>query len=307
MPNTDQSWINLRSLTRRNLGDGMIDVELTDAQVDDSIAQALREFRTRASSATKEGWMFLRLFEDQRIYRLPSYVEDVVDVQRVNEAFFTSFENTQFANFLYNHLRNGHPFDLLTYHLERSFLETLQILAASEISFRFHQGLDGSQLGQGLALSSLEAAQVPSTRPLGSKMIDTEGSDNAIGLDTPNKEMEFENQERLEGPVLEILKRPRSNDNDELVVINLEYSRTDAELIQDKETTRFLEKWALAESKIKLGNAYRKFGSIPGPGGGLTLPGNELVAEGKEEKKDLEQDLLDFLYGNEPHAFQGPV
>lgn len=287
----------------------MTDVEITDSQVDDSISQALREFRMRSSSSTKEGWMFLTLFLDQRIYRLPSFVEDVYDIQRVNEAFFASFENTQFANFLYNNLRNGQPFDLLTYHLERAWLETLQMMAASEITFRFHQGLDGSQIGQAWmgGLSSGEAAQVPSTRPTGSKMIDTEGSDNAVELNTPNKEMEFDNRERIDGPVLEILKRPRGVDDEELIVLNVVYSRTDAELIQDRETSRFVEKWAMAESKIKLGYSYRKFGSIPGPGGGLTLPGNELVQEGKEEKEKLEQELLDFLYGNEPPGFTGPV
>ena len=131
MPSTDISWQNLGELTRRNLGSGMVDIELTDDQVNDSIAQSLREFRMRSDSSVKEGWMFLELQIDQRIYTLPSYVEDVMDIQRVNEAFFTSFENAQFTNFLFNHLRTGQPFDLLTFHLERAFLDTLAILAGA--------------------------------------------------------------------------------------------------------------------------------------------------------------------------------
>jgi len=302
MPSTDISWQNLGELTRRNLGSGMIDVELTDDQVNDSIAQALKEFRMRSDSSVKEGWMFLELQIDQRIYTLPSYVEDVMDIQRVNEAFFTSFENAQFTNFLFNHLRTGQPFDLLTFHLERAFLDTLAILAGARISFRFHSGLDGSQLGEGSGLSSGEAAQVPDTRPTGSAMVDgpaapVQGSGSKIK--TPFKEMEFQNRLRLNGPVLEILKRPRDSGG-EPVLINLMYSRTDAELIQDKMTSRWIEKYSLAESKIKLGHAYRKFQAVPGPGGGLSLPGGDLIQEGKEEKKELEQDILDFLHDAAP-------
>jgi len=312
MPSTDTSWINLGELIRRKLGSGMIDIELTDDQVNDAIRLALKEFRMRGDSSAKEGWMFLKLHLDQRIYSMPTYVEDVLDIQRVNEAFFSSFENSQFTNFLYNHLRTGTPFDLLTYHLERAWLEDLGLIAATHISFRFHSALDGSQLGEGPALSSAEADQVPDTRPTGSRLIDTaggsvnpQGQGVGQGIDTPNKEMEFSNRLRLEGPVIEILKRVRGAS--ETVLVNLMYSRTDAELINDKMTGRWVEKYATAEAKMMLGNAYRKFASIPGPGGGLALPGNDLITEGKEEKEKLEQDLLDFLYGVEPPHMLGPI
>jgi len=306
MPTTDASWSNLRELIRRKLGSGMVDVELTDAQIDDAIDSSLREFRMRSDASVKEGWMFLKLQRDQRIYSLPSYVEDVMDIQRVNEAFFASFENAQFTNFLYNQIRRGQPFDLLTYHLERAFLETLALLAASKIAFRFHSGLDGSQLGErsilGSGLSSGEAAQVPDTRPTGSTMVDTPAAPvggSGSTIETPDKEMEFSNRLRLTGPHIEILKRPRESGG-ETVLVNLMYSRTDAEMILDKMTGRWIEKYSMAESKIILGNAYRKFQAIPGPGGGLTLPGDALVSEGKEEKILLEQDILDFLHDGAP-------
>jgi len=306
MPTTDTSWASLRELIRRRLGSGMVDVELTDSQIDDGISSALREFRMRSDASVKEGWMFLRIQRDQRIYSLPDFVEDVMDIERTNRAFFNSFENSQYANFLYSHLHNGAPFDLLTYHLERAFFDSLAIITASKIAFRFHSGLGGQQLGEisivGSGLASEEQAQVPSTRPTGSTMVDTpaapvDGSGSTI--DTADKEMEFENRLRLDGPHLELLKRPRDSSG-EVVLINLMYSRTDAELILDKMTGRFVSKYAMAESKITLGNAYRKFSAIPGPGGGLTLPGDALISEGKEEIEKLEQDVLDYLYGGEP-------
>ena len=97
MPTTDTSWASLRELIRRRLGSGMVDVELTDAQIDDSISNALREFRMRSDASVKEGWMFLNLQFDQRIYSLPDYVEDVMDIERVSTAFFSSFENAQYT------------------------------------------------------------------------------------------------------------------------------------------------------------------------------------------------------------------
>jgi hypothetical protein len=193
--------------------------------------------------------------------------------------------------------------------LERAFLDSLAIMTAAKIAFRFHSGLDGSQLGERsilgtTGLASEEQAEVPDTRPTGSTMVDTPGAPvggSGSTIITPDKEMEFSNRLRLDGPHLEILQRPRSGSLEgEVILINLMYSRTDAELILDKMTGRFVSKYAMAESKITLGNAYRKFSAIPGPGGGLTLPGDALVAEGREEIEKLEQDVLDYLYGGEP-------
>ena len=307
MATTDTSWGNLRELIRRRLGSGMVDVELTDAQIDDAISSALREFRMRSDASVKEGWMFLELKFDQRIYSLPDYVEDVMDIERVSAAFFSSFENAQYTNFLFNHLQNGQPFDLLTFHLERAFLDSLAMMTAAKIAFRFHSGLDGGQLGERsilgtTGLASEEQAEVPDTRPTGSTMVDTPGAPvdgSGSKIVTPDKELEFSNRLRLDGPHLEILQRPRDAGG-ETILVNLMYSRTDAELIMDKMTGRFVSKYAMAESKITLGNAYRKFSAIPGPGGGLTLPGDALVSEGKEEIEKLEQDILDYLYGGEP-------
>jgi len=49
----------------------------------------------------------------------------------------------------------------------------------------------------------------------------------------------------------------------------------------------------VAETKIMLGNARRKFASFPSPDGGtITLDGAALVQEGIEEKKKAEQDAM---------------
>lgn len=46
----------------------------------------------------------------------------------------------------------------------------------------------------------------------------------------------------------------------------------------------------LALSKIVLGNIRAKFGGIPGPAG-QTLRGAEMIDEGREEKKELQEDI----------------
>ncbi|MCI4410586.1 MAG: hypothetical protein JHC38_02810 [Thiotrichales bacterium] len=61
----------------------------------------------------------------------------------------------------------------------------------------------------------------------------------------------------------------------------------------------WIVRWTLAESKIILGNAYRKFGgSIPGPSGVISLPGSELIQEGTQDKTDLLQEIEEMTDGN---------
>jgi len=303
MPKNDQSWQNLASHIRRMLGDGMIDVEITDDQLDDSIEHALDEFRMRSGSSEREGWMFLDLYETQRIYSMPGYVSKVMNIERLGNLFSGSFEGRAIVSTLYDQYLRGGTFDMLTYQLSAMYMEELNIMAATKITYRFHSGLDGSQIGYD-ALSPDEMNQVPDTRPTGDLNID-----GTIGLTNPNKESEFSNQLRATGPILEILQRPGGysyygeDEKKEVVLINIAYSRTDAELINDLETKRFITEWAESEAMIILGRAYRKFASIPGPGGGLSLPGNELITEAKEIQEGLKQDLLDFLHGEEPVSF----
>ena len=58
-------------------------------------------------------------------------------------------------------------------------------------------------------------------------------------------------------------------------------------------------KYTLAEAKCILGRAYRKFGSLASPTGETQIDGNDLVTEGKEEKRELEEAIMDMQYGDE--------
>lgn len=59
----------------------------------------------------------------------------------------------------------------------------------------------------------------------------------------------------------------------------------------------WIQNFAIAESKIILGMAYRKFSTITTPAGEVTLHGEQLIVDGKEEKLTLLENIADYLDG----------
>jgi hypothetical protein len=56
-------------------------------------------------------------------------------------------------------------------------------------------------------------------------------------------------------------------------------------------------RWALTEAKIILGQAYRKFSSLPSPDGSTTLSGSEMINEAKEEQRMLLEEITELTDG----------
>lgn len=65
----------------------------------------------------------------------------------------------------------------------------------------------------------------------------------------------------------------------------------DIPALSEMENIIWIKEYSLALCKMDLGRTLRKYSGMQMPGGGLNLDGNELVGEGKEEKKELELDL----------------
>lgn len=63
----------------------------------------------------------------------------------------------------------------------------------------------------------------------------------------------------------------------------------------------WIQKYALAIAKGILGQIRGKYKTLPGPGGGSQLNGEELVAQSREEKEFLEKQLIDEF--EEPAMF----
>ncbi len=89
----------------------------------------------------------------------------------------------------------------------------------------------------------------------------------------------------------------------EKVVLEVELERSEQELMSDRWCKQFIQNWALAECKEYLGLIRSKYSSgTPGPAGTITLNGDTLLAEARQDFTELKQALLDYEYQNAEHG-----
>jgi hypothetical protein len=100
--------------------------------------------------------------------------------------------------------------------------------------------------------------------------------------------------------LLTVMQRPRGSEE---VLLWLYNYRPDFNLLQDPFANQWLKDYALATSKLMLGEAREKFSTISGPQGGTSLNGTALKAEGKAEMEMLEMDLINYKDGSTPLSF----
>ncbi len=96
---------------------------------------------------------------------------------------------------------------------------------------------------------------------------------------------------------LTLIRRPRGQ---ETILLWVHNERPEIQLLNDRYTSIWIRDWSIAECKEMMGNAYRKYNTIPGPSGVITLPGTEMLNEAKEMKDDLRERLRNFESGEEP-------
>lgn len=85
---------------------------------------------------------------------------------------------------------------------------------------------------------------------------------------------------------------------DDVLLLECACERTAQEMLQDRWLSDWLEDWAMAECKAKLGMIRTKYGTLPGPGGGITLNGAELTQQATEEFAELLRQVNDLEVGN---------
>jgi hypothetical protein len=86
----------------------------------------------------------------------------------------------------------------------------------------------------------------------------------------------------------------------EKILIWADIQRPEAELLQDPGSGIWIGDWTLSQLKLTLGEAREKFGSIAGPGGGTTLNGAALKAEGAKMQETLLEDLKRYVDYSQP-------
>ena len=100
---------------------------------------------------------------------------------------------------------------------------------------------------------------------------------------------------------LTILQRPFAQG--EQILVQSYNFRPDWVLLQDIYAKQWLKDYALATSKLILGQARSKFSTIAGPGSGIQLNGTALIAEAKEEIATLDKELENLVSGGTGYYF----
>lgn len=71
-------------------------------------------------------------------------------------------------------------------------------------------------------------------------------------------------------------------------------------LLQDFRIANWISSWTLAQCKVIIGEAREKFGTIAGPGGGTSLNGAAMKAEGNKLFEELLLELKTYVDGSMP-------
>lgn len=101
--------------------------------------------------------------------------------------------------------------------------------------------------------------------------------------------------------ILRIVRDPRSTG--ERVLIWADIWRSEEDLLKDPGSGVWLGDYILATLKVIIGEAREKFSTIPGPGGGTSLNGTAMKAEGKELQQALIDDLHKYGDHSQPLSF----
>lgn len=235
----------LHDVIRQLLGAPAVKVELSKAQLDTCIDNALKQLRKYSGQAYKRGFFFLDIWPNQQVYELKDKCIEFNKIQRVNAVYrlrsaFLRGAYSGYDIFGYAALKQLYTlgtFDILSFHLVSSFIEELEHLFATRITFQW----------------------VERTREL--KLY------NAVHAS-------------------------------ERVLVDANIERTEQDLLTDRETNLWLQRWAVAEAKMALSQSRGKFQSLPGPNGSTVLNAQELITQSEAEKAVLMEEIEDASMSN---------
>ena len=97
---------------------------------------------------------------------------------------------------------------------------------------------------------------------------------------------------------LTLVRRPEGSG--EHLLLQIYVKKPECQLLSDYKSLTFLKDYVLALSKITLGEAREKFGTIPGPSGGTNLNGAALKTEGQAMIDKLHENIQNYQYGEIP-------
>lgn len=230
----------LHDQIRQILGEPSVKVELSKSNIDICIDNALKQLRKYGGISYKRGMFFLDLRPNQQHYQLKDRCVGFHKIVRVNKAYrlrsgFLKGAYSGYDIYGYAALKQLYTlgsFDLLSFHLVSGFIEELETLFATRLTFQWEE---------------------------------------------KTRELKLYNA---------VYKQER-------VLIDCSVERTEQDLMADRGTNLWLQRWAVAEAKIMLSQSRGKFQTFPGAGGGVTLNAQELITQSEAEKAVLMEELED--------------
>jgi hypothetical protein len=81
----------------------------------------------------------------------------------------------------------------------------------------------------------------------------------------------------------------------ERILLDASIERTEQELLTDRWTKSWIEKYASAQARLMLSEIRGKYASLPGAGGGVALNAAELIARADIDMADCYQQLEDYI------------
>lgn len=136
----------LAEFIRIQLGYPVVDVELTPQMINTSIDLALQTIRSRSSIAYTRGFFFLDVQGGQQKYTLKdktvgfNKIVTVMSAYRFTSAFLsTAHGSGVYGQVVLQHLYNMGTFDLLSFHLVAQYVEQMEHLFATRLTYHWEE------------------------------------------------------------------------------------------------------------------------------------------------------------------------
>ena len=131
---------------RAQLGYPVVEVELTNYQLDTCIQGALESFRKRSSASVRRGFFFVDIQPGKQQYLMTNKVlgynkiVNVMAAYRFNSAFLSSAHGAGvYGQVVLQHLYNMGTYDLTSFFLVSQYIEQLEDLFATRLTFGWHE------------------------------------------------------------------------------------------------------------------------------------------------------------------------
>lgn len=131
---------------RKQLGYPVVEVELTKYQINEAIQSALEELRTRSSAAYRRVYFFLNVQPNVQKYVMTNErvgfntIVNVMGIHRVTSAFLsTVYAAGVYGQTTLQHLYHMGTFDLVSYHIIADYIEQLEQLFATRVTYTWHE------------------------------------------------------------------------------------------------------------------------------------------------------------------------